>query len=213
MGHYGWIVGGIGALCLVVLWWYVPQLRFDIRSPFPTTEAIYICEGGKQINASFIGRGVKLSLPDGRELTLDSVVSASGSRYANRDESIVFWSKGSEAALEENGVITMTRCFAEANDQTAIPEVPYRDTMSGTTVCLRTKEGSDPSSCLPGIQLSSGVVYAIDRAYIPEKEVYPEGVSVRVEGMVIPIAQIGTDYWHQFAIAGIIQAGEIIQLR
>ena len=43
-------------------------------------------------------------------ISLSHVVSADGARYANDDESIVFWNKGNSAFLDENGVSTYTNC-------------------------------------------------------------------------------------------------------
>lgn len=54
--------------------------------------------------------GVQLELSDGRELTLPQVISGSGARYANRDESFVFWNKGRTAFVEEAGQQTYTGC-------------------------------------------------------------------------------------------------------
>jgi hypothetical protein len=57
---------------------------------------------------------VRLVLSDGRNLTLPQAMSASGARYANKDESIVFWNKGDTAFLEENGRTTYEGCTARA---------------------------------------------------------------------------------------------------
>lgn len=66
----------------------------------------YSFSGGKSARAVF-HRGdkprVEIALSDGRKMILRQTVSASGARYANTDESIVFWIKGDTAFLEENG--------------------------------------------------------------------------------------------------------------
>ncbi len=81
-----------------------------------TINATFVCDAGKTIVASFINgpqASVKLSLSDGRELILPQALSASGARYANRDESIVFWNKGNTAFIEEGGKATYSRCAAK----------------------------------------------------------------------------------------------------
>jgi hypothetical protein len=45
-------------------------------------------------DATFYADKVELMLSDGRSLSLPQVMSASGARYANKDESFVFWNKG-----------------------------------------------------------------------------------------------------------------------
>jgi membrane-bound inhibitor of C-type lysozyme len=81
-------------------------------------EADYVCDGGKTINAAFykgdvvavkpgeppVPTGsVRIALDDGRNFDLFQTLSASGARYANADESFVFWSKGDGAIVQENG--------------------------------------------------------------------------------------------------------------
>ncbi len=80
--------------------------------------ASYQCNGGKTIAATFLkgetkqpaspneppipGGSVNLILSDGRTLQLPQTISADGGRYANADESFVFWSKGNGALVLEN---------------------------------------------------------------------------------------------------------------
>jgi len=54
---------------------------------------------------------VFIELSDGRSLTVPQTLSASGIRYANADESFIFWSKGITAFTEENGQQTYTNCL------------------------------------------------------------------------------------------------------
>jgi membrane-bound inhibitor of C-type lysozyme len=79
----------------------------------------YICNDGETIEATFYkgqqkpvepgkppvpsGR-VKIVLSDGRKFDLPQTISADGSRYANNDESFVFWAKGDGALVRENNV-------------------------------------------------------------------------------------------------------------
>ncbi len=51
---------------------------------------------------------VHLTLSDGRILKVPHAVSASGARYANTDESFVFWNKGNTAFITEGTSSTET---------------------------------------------------------------------------------------------------------
>src|SRR4051812_1771736 len=78
----------------------------------------YSCNAGKTITASYYDGAtttevtpgqvpnptgsVSLVLSDGRNMTLSQSVSADGTRYTNKDESFVFWSKGNGALVLEN---------------------------------------------------------------------------------------------------------------
>jgi membrane-bound inhibitor of C-type lysozyme len=90
----------------------------------------YKCDNKKTIQASFYqgiaptpgpeempkpAGSVKLTLSDGRELTLPQTLSGSGIRYANADESIVFWSKGDTAFITENNTETYSNCIVSSD--------------------------------------------------------------------------------------------------
>ena len=78
-----------------------------------TIRAKFACGDGKAIEAIFDNGAearVRLSLSDGRHLVLPQARSASGARYANRDESFVFWNKGDTAFIEEHGTTTYRAC-------------------------------------------------------------------------------------------------------
>ncbi len=78
----------------------------------------YSCNGGKTISAAYYqgedkpalgpdkppvpGGSVTLAFEGGRSLTLHQTLSADGVRYANPDESFIFWSKGNGALVLEN---------------------------------------------------------------------------------------------------------------
>ena len=72
----------------------------------------FTCDQGKTIAAIFYADAVDLKLSDGRALTLPQVMSGSGIRYANADESLVFWSKGNTAFVTEGaeGKETFSGC-------------------------------------------------------------------------------------------------------
>ena len=81
--------------------------------PPDTIRALFTCDASKTIAAEFHNgpqSSVELTLSDGRKLTLPQALSASGARYANRDESFVFWNKGDTAFIEESGKTTYSGC-------------------------------------------------------------------------------------------------------
>jgi membrane-bound inhibitor of C-type lysozyme len=110
--------------------WFARHKGSKVSSPVPSplllvspsqtpVQITYTCKGGKTINAVFYtgelkpvkpgempipSGSVKLVLSDGRKLELPQTISADGGRYANSDESFVFWSKGDGAIVLENNV-------------------------------------------------------------------------------------------------------------
>ena len=81
----------------------------------PAGAAVFKCEGGKTIDATFFGDRVELKLSDGRSMTLPQTMSGSGIRYANGDETFVFWSKGDTAFVTEgsDNKETFADCVSE----------------------------------------------------------------------------------------------------
>jgi membrane-bound inhibitor of C-type lysozyme len=71
------------------------------RAEDPISTVNYVCKGDKTIKAVYYSEKVDLTLSDGRSLSLPQTMSGSGIRYANADESVVFWSKGNTAFITE----------------------------------------------------------------------------------------------------------------
>jgi membrane-bound inhibitor of C-type lysozyme len=82
----------------------------------PSASVTFKCEGDKAIDATFYPDSVDLTLTDGRSMELPQVISGSGARYANADESFVFWNKGDTAFITEgpddNDNMTYKDCVA-----------------------------------------------------------------------------------------------------
>ncbi|WP_421724166.1 MliC family protein [Bauldia sp.] len=72
------------------------------------TDASFACSLGKTIDAAFYPDRVSVVLSDGRDFTLPQTMSGSGARYANANETIVFWNKGNTAFLTEGTDATPT---------------------------------------------------------------------------------------------------------
>jgi membrane-bound inhibitor of C-type lysozyme len=105
--------------------------RPNISQNKPINTVLYSCNAGKTITAVYYngeskpavssgqppipGGRVELTLNDGSKMTLSQTISADGIRYANTDESFVFWSKGNGALVLENNVEkTYIGCIAVA---------------------------------------------------------------------------------------------------
>lgn len=67
----------------------------------PVATATFKCKDGKSVGATFYADKVDLKLSDGRSMTVPQAISGSGARYANKDESFVFWNKGDTAFITE----------------------------------------------------------------------------------------------------------------
>jgi membrane-bound inhibitor of C-type lysozyme len=80
----------------------------------PVASADFKCADGKSIAATFYASSVALKLSDGRSMTVPQAMSASGARYANKDETFVFWNKGDTAFVTEgkDGKETYSGCVA-----------------------------------------------------------------------------------------------------
>jgi putative hemolysin/membrane-bound inhibitor of C-type lysozyme len=87
------------------------------NSPTNTIAALFTCNAGKAFNAVFVNKepaSVKLTLSDGRNLTLPQAASGSGARYASEGDKIVFWNKGNTGFIEEAGKQTYANCATKA---------------------------------------------------------------------------------------------------
>ena len=74
----------------------------------PVAKATFKCQAERTIEATFYADSVDLKLSDGRAMKLPQTISGSGARYANEDESFVFWNKGDTAFVTEGPDETMT---------------------------------------------------------------------------------------------------------
>jgi membrane-bound inhibitor of C-type lysozyme len=111
----------------------------------PVATVLYSCDGGKTITASYYQGAtaptpasgqeptptgsVSLTLADGSTMTLAQTISADGARYANADESFVFWEKGNSVMVLENGAEkNYTGCIA-VSPEDSLPQIYATSTM------------------------------------------------------------------------------------
>ena len=134
------IVGGI---------WFFGKKSTPSSLSFIVTHVNYLCENNKTISADFYkseskpvqpgemphpSGKVKLSLSDGRKFELAQTISADGGRYANEDESFIFWSKGNGAIVLENNIEKDYKgCIVVSPDLGAVPNT-YLNSKLGFTI-------------------------------------------------------------------------------
>ncbi|MEI6529020.1 MAG: MliC family protein [Candidatus Falkowbacteria bacterium] len=103
----GGIIIGSGIFCLYSI---LKNKDTIAQNDSNINYAVFNCVNSKTIQAIFFNGKVELILNDGRNLLLEQAISASGARYANSDESIVFWNKGNTAFIEEAGQVSFSDC-------------------------------------------------------------------------------------------------------
>jgi membrane-bound inhibitor of C-type lysozyme len=103
-------VTSLSQIVAIVLFVVVFIVAFQIGRTFekqfilgkPITGFVkFVCADKKTIEAEFYKNFVHLELGWQKTLYLPQTISASGARYANSDESIVFWNKGDTAFITE----------------------------------------------------------------------------------------------------------------
>lgn len=124
-----------------------------VTTATPSSTATYACDAGKTIIAAYYqgeskpavnpnmpptpGGSVALTLSDGRTMTLAQTISADGTRYANADESFVFWGKGNGAlVLENNQEKSYIGCILEGNDPSGTLSQVYTNSSAGFSLRL-----------------------------------------------------------------------------
>jgi membrane-bound inhibitor of C-type lysozyme len=174
-------------------------------SPSPIAQVTYICNGDKTIDAAFYkgepkpvepgeppipSGSVKIVLSDGRNFDLPQTISADGGRYANSDESFVFWSKGNGAlVLEDNIEKSYIGCVVLVKDPGGLPKV-YLDGTVGFSIRYPADYSIDTSykyqALGPGKDIS-GVKFTIPSSLATGTNLSSFNTGVSVE--IIPAVQ------------------------
>ncbi len=135
----------------------------------PVATAAFACAQGKSIGAAFYQGAVALQLSDGRTQSLPQVQSASGVRYANSDESFVFWGKGNTAFVTEGADQTQTfsGCIVVAPDPTNTLSQIYASSTLGFTLRFPQNYTADQTYVYQGLgpnKTIKGVKFTIPAA-------------------------------------------------
>ena len=130
-------------------WWYYHGLTpapavAPAEQPVATTA--FACDAGKSIGATFYASRVDLVLSDGRSQSLPQTQSGSGIRYANADESFIFWGKGNTAFVQEgpSQQQTYTGCILVSPDPSGTLTQIYATSTLGFS--LRMPPGYTPAA-------------------------------------------------------------------
>lgn len=108
----------LGIIIFILIVWGVYSFATGpVKQPAvteTTSSAMFYCAENTTIKADFSTDTVALTLSDGRTFTLPHALSASGARYeaTSTGVDIVFWNKGDNAFITENGVTTYSNCTA-----------------------------------------------------------------------------------------------------
>ena len=169
-------------------------------SPSPIAQVTYLCNGDKAIDAAFYkgepkqvepgempipSGSAKINLSDGRNLDLSQTISADGGRYANSDESFIFWSKGNGALVLENNVEkNYIGCITISKDPGGLPKV-YSDGALGFSIRYPTDYSINTSykyqALGPGKDIS-GVKFTIPSSITTGTNLsnFDTGISVEI---------------------------------
>ncbi len=143
--------------------YYACNNNKSIRATYVTGAEIVVAQGEQPIPSGKI----ELKLSDGRAFTLNQTISADGTRYANPDESFVFWGKGNGAlVLENNQAKSYIGCVVVKPDTGGLTEI-YQN-------------GTD------GYSLRYPTGYTVDEKYIyqalgPGKDIYGTKFTIPTE--------------------------------
>ena len=144
-----WIWGVVAIIAVIAVGYYLHSKKQTETEKTPIAVASYFCDAHKTIIASYYdgeskpapsvdqpptpGGSVSVVLSDGRTMTLHQTISADGGRYANSDESIVFWNKGRGVMFTEGNTQTYTGCIEAAKDSGGLPLV-YTNGVKGFSI-------------------------------------------------------------------------------
>lgn len=97
----------VAIVLFVLVYYYGFYLGSQVRTSKilgeKVNDVVFVCDAGKNIRAVFYKQGVHIWPANKEDVYLLQTISASGARYANADESLVFWNKGNEVMIESNG--------------------------------------------------------------------------------------------------------------
>lgn len=97
------LVVAVVVYTLFALSHYKKENTSDQTAPEIQSTAVFMSEEGKTVPVIFYDGVVMFNIEGLGDTVLPQTMSGSGARYANEDESIVFWNKGDELTITQNG--------------------------------------------------------------------------------------------------------------
>ncbi len=138
-----YIVGVIFIILLTGAGYYFFQMQGPKKTPL--NNVAYVCADSKTVQAIYYADSVDLVLSDGRSFTLPQAVSASGARYANPDEAVVFWNKGNSAFITE-GANSDNMTFKNCGEGAVAAAEPNKFTNASSTFTVNYPDGWTPNA-------------------------------------------------------------------
>ncbi len=138
-----YIIGVIFIILLTGAGYYFFQMQGPTKTPL--NNVAYVCAESKTIQAIYYADSVDLVLSDGRSFTLPQAVSASGARYANPDEAVVFWNKGTSASITE-GANPENETFTRCGEGAPTAAEPNSFTNASSTFTVQYPDGWSPNA-------------------------------------------------------------------
>ena len=77
----------------------------EIILGLPNAKVIYECKSGHRIRVNYFENMARVKMDNRGEVYLTQTVSASGARFENKLQNLVFWNKGDNAFVMENDKI------------------------------------------------------------------------------------------------------------
>ncbi len=137
-----YIVGVIFIILVTGAGYYFLKMQTPVKKPLNTVS--YVCSESKTIKAIYYKDSVDLVLSDGRSFSLPQAISASGARYANADEAVVFWNKGQGAFITE-GANPDNQTFKNCGEGAATASQANVFTNSSSTFSVQYPAGWTPN--------------------------------------------------------------------
>lgn len=131
-----WIIVASGLLILAASCAYIRNENIEGMN---NQTYSFVCKNNKVIMALFYiddDKQADLTLYDEsgiRKLSLPRAMSGSGARYANSDESAVFWNKGETAFLTEKNQVTFEGCEIKHDYKKAAYSIDGKSTVLGSS--------------------------------------------------------------------------------
>lgn len=190
----------LGVICILIVFgvWYTFYGKPAQQISQNDKTVVFMCDASKSITATFhlpSDTNVSLVLSDGRNMDVPHAISASGARYANADESFVFWNKGDTAFVIEgigsNSTTTFTNCVlndtAHAGTDTVLKtytndqygfEITYPNTLVATTTftnsyTLQNQWRVEALSNTTGTPVISIPVFMVNQGGVATGKAYP----------------------------------------
>lgn len=160
---------GVLALIILVIGGYFAWQKYGPTPAVPISMATFSCDQGKTIKATFYSNKVDIILSDGRKLSVPQALSGSGARYANADETFVFWNKGNTAFIEEG------------NTNIDTPPQTYSNCVTGGSDSSTPSDDTTSYSYPPlGFSIKYPKTYSLDESYQYQGLVNEEIAGIKV---------------------------------